>query len=93
MPTERSNLHVITGGPGSGKTSVIEALRGRGYRCVDEVGRAIIRRQVRIGGDALHWGDRAKYLELMLSHAMADYERVEGVSEPVFFDRGRCRAI
>jgi predicted ATPase len=88
MQTERSNFHIVTGGPGSGKTSLIEALRGRGYRCVDEVGRAIIQRQLRIGGDALHGGDRAKFLELMLSHAMADYERVEGIAEPVFFDRG-----
>lgn len=88
MPAERSNFHIITGGPGSGKTSVIEALRERGYRCVDEVGRAIIQRQLRIGGNALHWGNREKYLELMLSHAMADYERVEGIVEPVFFDRG-----
>ena len=67
---ERPNFHIITGGPGSGKTSIIEALRERGYRCVDEVGRKIIREQVLIGGNALHWGDRAKFLELMLSRSM-----------------------
>lgn len=88
MPTEQSNFHIITGGPGSGKTTVIEALRRQGFECVDEVGRRIIQQQVRIGGDALHWGDRAKYLDLMLSHSMADYERVVDREGPVFFDRG-----
>ena len=82
------DFHIITGGPGSGKTSVIEALRERGYLCVDEVGRKIIREQLLIGGDALHWGDGAKFLELMLSRSMGDYERVSDSDGPVFFDRG-----
>jgi len=82
------NFHIITGGPGSGKTSVIHELRERGYPSVDEVGRKIIQEQLLIGGDALHWGDKAKFLELMLSRSMGDYDRVGGIDGPVFFDRG-----
>jgi predicted ATPase len=82
------NFHIITGGPGSGKTSIIQALRDRGHLCVDEVGRKIIREQLLIGGDALHWGDKAKFLELMLSRSMCDYDRVRQSDGPVFFDRG-----
>ena len=67
IPHNGANFHIITGGPGSGKTSVIYELRERGYPCVDEVGRKIIREQLLIGGDALHWCDKAKFLELMLS--------------------------
>lgn len=33
---------VITGGPCSGKTSVIEGLKNKGYQCFDEVSREII---------------------------------------------------
>jgi predicted ATPase len=88
MTSLRSNFHIITGGPGSGKTSVIEALGERGFCCVDEVGRKIIREQLMIGGDALHWGDRAKFLELMLSRSIGDYERAGDGDGPVFFDRG-----
>lgn len=88
MIVERPNFHIITGGPGSGKTSVIEVLRQRGYTCVGEVGRKIIREQLLIGGDALHWGDQAKFLELMLSRSMGDYDQVGGSDGPVFFDRG-----
>jgi predicted ATPase len=79
---------IITGGPGSGRTAIIEALRLRGYCCVDEVGRKIIQEQMRIGGDAVHWGGRAKYLELMLSRSIADYDRVAGKAGAIFFDRG-----
>ena len=33
---------IITGGPSSGKTSIIDALKDEGYRCFDEVSREII---------------------------------------------------
>jgi len=46
-------FYVITGGPGSGKTSLIEALRSRGYNSTVEAGRAIIQDQVAIDGRAL----------------------------------------
>lgn len=36
---------VITGGPGSGKTALIESLKSEGYSCFDEVSRAIIQQE------------------------------------------------
>lgn len=84
----RDNFHIFTGGPGSGKTSVIEALRARGYACVAEVGRQIIQEQVAIGGDALHTADAVKYRELMLSRSIYTYNQVQEREAPVFFDRG-----
>lgn len=84
-----SNFFVITGGPGAGKTAIVEALARRGFPTVAECGRDILRQQVAIGGNAVHWGDAAAYCELMLSRGMADYERMLGESDgPVFFDRG-----
>jgi predicted ATPase len=80
--------YLITGGPGAGKTAIIEALRLRGFRCVDEAARRIIQAQTRIGGEATHTGDRRLYLELMLSHSIVDYERAAGEAGAVFFDRG-----
>jgi predicted ATPase len=88
MTTSGSNFHIITGGPGSGKTSVLEALGERGYRCVGEVGRKIIQEQLMIGGNALHWGDRKLFLELMLTRSMGDYDRAAEAEGHVFFDRG-----
>ena len=37
------NFIILTGGPGGGKTSIIEALQARGYPVVGETGRSIIR--------------------------------------------------
>lgn len=40
---------VLTGGPGVGKTSVIEVLRTKGSHCFDDVARAIIRERRAVG--------------------------------------------
>jgi predicted ATPase len=88
MRIERDNFFILTGGPGAGKTSVIEALRARGYLCVDEVGRQIIQEQKMIGGAGHHNGDRLLYRELMLSRSILTYQAVAERVAPVFFDRG-----
>ena len=67
------NFIVITGGPGSGKTTLVERLRGRGYPTVGEAGRAIIRDQVAIGGIAHHTADWAVGAEVLLAWEMRSY--------------------
>lgn len=57
---------VITGGPGSGKTTLIEALAAAGHVLEPEAGRAVIRQQQAEGGDGLPWRDQARFAELML---------------------------
>tara|TARA_R110000868_G_scaffold83126_7_gene234912 strand:+ start:1241 stop:1834 length:594 start_codon:yes stop_codon:yes gene_type:complete len=88
MRIERENFHIFTGGPGSGKTSVINALAARGHVTVAEVGRQIIKEQKAIGGDGLHTGDQAKFRDLMLSRSIHTYNAVSDCANPVFFDRG-----
>ena len=36
------HMFVVTGGPGSGKSSLIDAMTRRGFRTMPEAGRAII---------------------------------------------------
>jgi predicted ATPase len=84
----RSNFFIVTGGPGAGKTSLIEALAMLGYPTVEEAGRRIIREQKSMGGTATHDGDRLAYRELMFRDALDTFERMSGESGPVFFDRG-----
>ncbi len=79
---------VITGGPGSGKTSLITALAKRGLAAPPEAGRAIIRHQVAIGGQALPWAERALFAELMLSWDMRSHDEALESPGPVVFDRG-----
>ncbi len=88
MEFTRNNFYIFTGGPGSGKTTLIETLRARGYWCVDEAARKIIQQQVKFNGDAVHWKDRIKFRELMLSWCVDAFENVTERVQPVFFDRG-----
>ena len=79
---------VLTGGPGSGKTTLLEALAAAGHVTSPEAGRAIIRRQQAIDGEALPWKDRALFAELMLDRELEAHARAESADGPVFFDRG-----
>jgi predicted ATPase len=85
---QRNNFHIFTGGPGAGKTTLIEALRARGYACVDEAARRVLREEARTGGNATHDGDRAAYHDRMLALGLADYRGIAETKRPVFFDRG-----
>ncbi|GEL68839.1 AAA family ATPase [Myxococcus virescens] len=82
------NLHVITGGPGSGKSSLIEALAVEGLAHMPEAGRAIIQHQVAIGGHALPWADRTAFAELMLGWEMRTHKEACELRRPVILDRG-----
>jgi len=88
VSTNSDRFHVITGGPGSGKTSLIKALRSRGYDFTVEAGRTIIQDQVAIDGRALPWRDPLHFAELMLSMDMQSYRLAAQSAGPVFFDRG-----
>ena len=83
-----ANFHVLTGGPGAGKTTLIETLASMGYATIQEAGRGIIRDQVAVGGSALPWADQALYAELMLSWDMRSHALARRQSGAVFFDRG-----
>ena len=81
-------LHIISGGPGSGKSSLLDALQRGGYKTMPEAGRAIIQDQVAIGGTAVPWADRMAFAELMLDWELRSYHEACEFAEPVFFDRG-----
>jgi len=85
---QMDHLYVVTGGPGSGKSTLIEALAASGVPGMSEAGRAIIQDQVAIGGNALPWSDRQAFAELMLSWEMRSYRAALNLSGPVIFDRG-----
>ena len=84
----KTNYFILTGGPGSGKTSALNELADRGFLTVPEVARTIIQKQKVIDGNATHTGDRVAFRDLMLEHSIADYKRVQTEQSAVFFDRG-----
>ncbi|MFE1103052.1 AAA family ATPase [Nocardiopsis alba] len=82
------HLVVVTGGPGSGKTTLIDHLSGLGYARTEEAGRAIIRDQRDIDGPGLAWRDDALFAELMLSWEIRSHREAALLDGPVFCDRG-----
>ena len=84
----QDHMFVVTGGPGSGKSSLLDALNRRGLASMPEAGRAIIKDQVRIGGTALPWADREMFAELMLGWELRSYHEAAQLPGPVLMDRG-----
>ena len=88
MQRHHDNFIVLTGGPGSGKTSLINDLARHGFAVSTEAGRAIIQHQQMIEGPALPWQDPALFAELMLSWEMRSFDMAAETSAITFFDRG-----
>lgn len=84
----KPNFFLITGGPGVGKTTLLEELRRRGERVVEETHRRVIREQVSSGGTALPWLDQDAYLARACREDIAIFEAMADVEARVFFDRG-----
>lgn len=84
----KNNFYIITGGPGVGKTTLINELGKRGYNCVPEVAREIIKDQIENNGEALPWGDISKYSDMMLAYSIRDFINLSKSDNIYFFDRG-----
>ena len=82
---------VLTGGPGVGKTTVIEVLRTRGLRCFDDVARSIIRERQAVGLPPRP-APGAFALEV-LRREVAVWESAPLDAGPVFHERGVVDAV
>ncbi|GAA3744819.1 putative ATPase [Spinactinospora alkalitolerans] len=88
MPSDPERFIVVTGGPGSGKSTLIDRLQEAGFARSDEAGRGVIRDQAAIGGRALPWVDPDLFAEMMLSWELRSHRLAAARTGPVFFDRG-----
>ncbi|GGF47314.1 AAA family ATPase [Echinicola rosea] len=95
-PRIQNNFYVITGGPGVGKTALLQELRKRGYKTVPEIARELIREQQAKDGNALPWRDRELYRDIMFERSVMGFKEAcnrEDKLTPIFFDRGFLDAI
>lgn len=76
---------VITGGPGTGKTSVIKELIDKGYQCYEEASRGIILRGKPFKSDPLSFSN--SLYKARTKHYI-DSQKKEYNRNTVFFDRG-----
>ena len=54
---------IITGAPGTGKTSIINELKKRGFSISKEISREIITDELKQGGDVLPWKNLKAFSE------------------------------
>lgn len=80
---------VITGGPGSGKTSIINALSKKGFTCFQEISREIILKARENGIEQLFLTHPLKFSESLLKGRIKQHSNALASSnEFVFLDRG-----
>lgn len=80
---------VITGGPGTGKSSVIEELSKRNYHCMPEISREVTLNARKKGIEQLFLTKPLLFSELLLEGRVNQYLEAETKNSPVvFFDRG-----
>jgi predicted ATPase len=85
----KANCFVITGGPGVGKTTLLQELQKRFFTCIPEIAREIIKEQVTMQGDALPWKNKELYLQMMFDRSVDSYKAMNNNnSSLIFFDRG-----
>lgn len=78
--------YIITGGPGSGKSSLVKALEDKGILCYKEVSREVIQEQQELGGLLFPWKDMLGFSEECYRRML---QRMTPISEKyAFFDRG-----
>src|SRR5437879_2862398 len=82
------DLFAVSGGPGSGKTTILRELAKSGFRHASEVARQIIQEQVQAGGTALPWSDQHAYINLMLQRSIQSFIAHTPAVRPTFSDRG-----
>ena len=80
---------VLIGGPGTGKTAVLETLKKRGFFCLDEVSRAVTLEAQKQGIDQLFLSNPLLFSQKLLEGRENQFFNAQkSNSEYVFFNRG-----
>ena len=80
---------VITGGPSTGKSTVINELKNRGFTCFDEVSRDIIKEAQKEGIEQLFLADPLLFSRKLIEGRLKQYHKADKTNKPlIFFDRG-----
>jgi len=80
---------VITGGPGTGKTTIVQSLKDKGYICLPEISRQVILEARESGIDQLFLENPLLFSEKLLEGREKQYDEAQNhPGEIVFIDRG-----
>lgn len=80
---------VLVGGPGTGKSTVLNKLLDLGYTCLEEVSREVTLKAQKEGIDQLFLEKPLLFSELLLEGRIEQYKAADSLNEnPIFIDRG-----
>ena len=80
---------VITGGPGTGKTSLINELERRNFECTQEISRQVTQMARKKGVDHFFFEDPLLFSKLLLEGREQQFiDADKSDSDLIFFDRG-----
>lgn len=78
---------IITGGPGTGKSTLLQALQEKGYYCFPEISRSIIQQQAGLNQGCFPWFNLSAFSELVFQRMVKQYQTSENLNDFCFFDR------
>jgi predicted ATPase len=82
-----SDLFIVTGAPGSGKTAILSRLSSE-FRCVNEPAREVLAEQRATGGTGTWDQDPSLFVHLLLQRSIEKYETARQLRDTAIFDRG-----
>ncbi len=85
--------YALTGGPSSGKSTLLKEIQSRGIYCMKEVAEYIINGELERGGDILPWTNRDAFQKKLLETQL-EWEREIPMERKISFqDRGIADGI
>lgn len=84
----------ITGASGGGKSTILRKLGSRGFVIQEEIGRLIVKEELKVDGNALPWKDKIAFRDKLFEKSCDVYKtHAANQSGLVFFDRTFIEAI
>ncbi|MGY5352586.1 AAA family ATPase [Wenyingzhuangia sp. IMCC45533] len=80
---------VLTGAPGTGKSTVLKLLQRKGYFCLEEISREIIKEAEKMGSKKLFMSQPILFSKVVLGKRIIQYQQASNSKQShCFFDRG-----
>ncbi len=84
----KNNFFILTGAMGAGKSTVTQKINERGFFCIEEPAREILKEQRSINGSGVPERNAWMFNQLMLSRMIYQYKSNIDKDYVIIFDRG-----